>query len=123
MAVIRQRKVDLSVEDAFQCFDYLTCRLRLQDKARRTGRDRRPILEALLRMGSYLRRCQITEVSGLYLPRPDRAAGGFRRSLFDWEVRIDYVQHSVSALLGLRGILLREAAAATGSGAEAPAPR
>lgn len=89
--------------------------------ARRTGRDRRPVLEALLRMGAYLQRCQITPLSSLYLPRPDRATGGFRRSLFDWEVRIDYVQHSVSALLGLRQILLDEVAAAARNPREAPA--
>lgn len=85
--------------------------------ARRTGRDRRPIVEALLRMAAYQRRCQLTSVSALYLPRPDRAVGGFRRSLTDWEVRIDYVQHSVSSLLGTREILLRE----TGAGVEAVA--
>ena len=91
--------------------------------ARRTGRDRRPILEALLRMAAFQRRCQLTDVSALYLPRPDHAVGGFRRSLTDWEVRIDYVQHSVSSLLGLREILLRETAAAAATVPEAPAPR
>ena len=80
--------------------------------ARRSGRDRRPIVEALLRMAAFQRRCQLTAVNALYLPRPDRAAGGFRRSLTDWEVRIDYVQHSVSSLLGLREILQRETAGA-----------
>jgi len=89
--------------------------------ARRTGRDRRPIAEALLRMAAFQRRCQLTAENALYLPRPDRAAGGFRRSLTDWEVRIDYVQHSVSSLLGLREILLREAGAAPGTGPGAPA--
>jgi hypothetical protein len=78
--------------------------------ARRSGRDRRPIVEALLRMAAFQRRCQLTAVNALYLPRPDRAFGGFRRSLTDWEVRIDYVQHSVSSLLGLREILQRETA-------------
>lgn len=91
--------------------------------ARRTGRDRRPIVEALVSMAAFQRRCQLGDVSALYLPRPDRAAGGFRRSLTDWEVRIDYVQHSVSALLGLREILLRETGAGTGSAPAAPAPR
>ncbi len=91
--------------------------------ARRTGGDRRPVVEALLRMAAFQRRCQLTAESALYLPRPDRAAGGFRRSLTDWDVRIDYVQHSVSSLLGLREILLREAAAARGATPEAPAPR
>ncbi|MEE8525584.1 MAG: beta-L-arabinofuranosidase domain-containing protein [Thermoanaerobaculia bacterium] len=74
--------------------------------AARNGRETRPYLEALLRMAAFQRRCQLTPESVLYLPRPDRALGGFRRSLTDWEVRIDYVQHNLSALLGLRSILL-----------------
>lgn len=90
--------------------------------ARRTGRDRRPIVEALRAMAAFQLRCQLTPVSALYLPRPDRAVGGFRRSLTDWEVRIDYVQHSVSSLLGLREILERDAAAAAGA-PPAPAPQ
>jgi len=74
--------------------------------ARRNGRDDRPYLEALLRMAAFQRRCQLLPESALYLPRPDRALGGFRRSLTHWEVRIDYVQHNLSALLGLRDVLL-----------------
>jgi hypothetical protein len=74
--------------------------------ARRTGGNDAPYLEALDRMAAFQLRCQITHESGLYLPRPDLARGGFRRSLTNWEVRIDYVQHNVSALLGLRSLLL-----------------
>ena len=74
--------------------------------AARNGRDTRPYLQALVRMAAFQRRCQLRPESVLYLPRPDRALGGFRRGLTDWEVRIDYVQHNVSALLGLRSILL-----------------
>ena len=59
-----------------------------------------------MRMAAFQRRCQLTPENALYLPRPDRALGGFRRSLTHWEVRIDYVQHNLSALLGLRSILL-----------------
>lgn len=79
--------------------------------ATRAGVDNRPILQALLRMAAFQRRCQLTPESALYLPRPDRALGGFRRSLTNWEIRIDYVQHNVSALLGLRSILLAESSA------------
>jgi len=73
--------------------------------ARRTGRDDTPYLEALQRMAAFQLRCQITPENGLYLPRPDLARGGFRRSLTNWEIRIDYVQHNVSALLGLRSLV------------------
>ncbi len=74
--------------------------------AAQNDRDTRPYLAALLRMASFQRRCQLTPENVLYLPRPDRALGGFRRSLTNWEVRIDYVQHNLSALLGLRSILI-----------------
>lgn len=73
----------------------------------RRGDDPRPYLEALLRMAAFQRRCQLTVENTLYLPRPDLSLGGFRRSLTNWEVRIDYVQHNLSALLGLRSILLQ----------------
>ena len=74
--------------------------------ARRLGADVRPQLEALMRMAAFQRRCQFSPENTLYLPRPDRALGGFRRSLTHWEIRIDYVQHNLSAYLGLRSILL-----------------
>lgn len=79
--------------------------------AARLGDDPSPYRQALVRMAAFQSRCQLTPASALYLPRPDLAVGGFRRSLTNWEVRIDYVQHNLSALLGLRSILLEEAAA------------
>ncbi len=51
---------------------------------------------------------QLAPESALYLPNPRRALGGFRRSLSHYEVRIDYVQHNLSALLLLRRILLEQ---------------
>lgn len=76
--------------------------------ARRTGDDDRPYLEALRRAAGFQLRTQLAEESLLYLPRPDLARGGFRRDLDNWEVRIDYVQHNLSALLGLRALLLSD---------------
>lgn len=76
--------------------------------ARRTGEDPRRYLEALERAAAFQLRTQLRDESVLYLPRPDRSRGGFRRSLDNWEVRIDYVQHNVSALLGLRSLLLSQ---------------
>jgi hypothetical protein len=73
--------------------------------AQRHGQDTRPYLESLLKMAAFERRTQLTRENALYLRRPDLALGGFRRSLDNWEVRIDYVQHNVSALLGLRRLL------------------
>ncbi len=42
----------------------------------------------------------------LYLANPPRSLGGFTRSLTNFEIRIDYVQHNVSALLAWRRVLL-----------------
>jgi hypothetical protein len=50
-------------------------------------------------------RTQVRPESALHLKSPWRALGGFRKSLTDYEIRIDYVQHNLSALLGFRRIL------------------
>ncbi len=41
----------------------------------------------------------------MYLRDPRRALGGFHRSLTNYEIRIDYVQHNISAILGLMRIM------------------
>ncbi len=74
----------------------------MSDLARSREEDPGSYLEGLIKMAAFQRRTQFTAQSALYLRRPDLAMGGFRRSLGTWEVRIDYVQHNVSALLGLR---------------------
>ncbi len=43
--------------------------------------------------------------SVLYFEAPQRAVGGFHRSLTNFEIRIDYVQHNISSLLGLYRLL------------------
>ncbi|MCG3199835.1 MAG: hypothetical protein GHCLOJNM_04362 [bacterium] len=70
-------------------------------------------LESLKSMSQYVLRCQINELNGMCLPDPGRALGGFRASLTNWEVRIDYVQHAISMLLGLREILMEPENAVT----------
>ncbi|MCB1054153.1 MAG: hypothetical protein KDD11_01410 [Acidobacteria bacterium] len=74
--------------------------------AHRAGDDTRRYIDALRLMAAFERRTQLYDESLLYAPRPDLARGGFRRGLDHWEVRIDYVQHNLSALLGLRQLLL-----------------
>ena len=54
---------------------------------------------------------QFRPESVLYLPNPRRALGGFHRSLTNFEIRNDYVQHNISSLLALRRILLELQAA------------
>ena len=73
--------------------------------ATRSGRDPQPYRDALLLMTGFQLRTQLTPVNSIYLPRPERGLGGFRRSLNNWEVRIDYVQHNASAMLGVLRLL------------------
>ena len=66
------------------------------------------ILETVrLNIGFQLQ-TQISRARALYLARPERSLGGFTRSLTNFEVRIDYVQHNLSSLLALRRVLTRE---------------
>ncbi len=64
------------------------------------------ILEAARSGIDFQLQLQFRPESALYLPEPRRALGRFSRSLTDFEIRIDYVQHNLSSLLALREILL-----------------
>ncbi|HOI53714.1 MAG TPA: hypothetical protein PLP01_00525 [Phycisphaerae bacterium] len=68
----------------------------------------RDLLGALCRGAEFVQRTQLGPESVLYADDPQRWLGGFRGSLTDMTVRIDYVQHSLSAMLGLRQILAAE---------------
>ena len=59
------------------------------------------ILGAMWRTAAFQLRTQLRPESAMYLTNPQRALGGFRESLTDFEVRIDYVQHNISSLLCL----------------------
>jgi len=60
-----------------------------------------------LRLGvAFELQTQFLPETVFYVRDPARALGGFHRSLTDFEIRIDYVQHNISALLMLRRILL-----------------
>lgn len=66
-----------------------------------TSREAQALLDAL-RLGiSFQLQTQYRPESVLYFGEPQRALGGFRRSLTDDEIRIDYVQHNLSSLLAL----------------------
>jgi hypothetical protein len=79
--------------------------------ARRLGRDAEAadILEAARLGVEFQLQLQFRPESTLFLPDPARASGGLPRSLTDFEIRIDYVQHSLSSFLALRRILLQDA--------------
>ncbi len=64
------------------------------------------IVEALSSAIEFVLRCQVTQEQAASLPSPERASGGFRESLEGWRIRMDFVQHAICALLGLREILM-----------------
>lgn len=59
------------------------------------------IAEALKLGARFQLAQQFNEDNSYGLAHPERAAGGFRESLTSARIRIDYVQHNVSALLGM----------------------
>lgn len=76
-------------------------------------------LEAMRYAVQFQLRTRFDEVSSLYLPTRSKARGGFRRSLENYEIRIDYVQHNISALLALRRLTMSRAAAKAAHSGEA----
>ena len=58
------------------------------------------ILAAIRHGIGFQLKAQIGPESALYLPNPKRSLGGVRRSLTDYDIRIDYPQHFISSLLG-----------------------
>lgn len=55
--------------------------------------------QTVARAVPFILETHITKADAQQYPNPDRAIGGFTGTLTDSEVRIDYVQHSISALL------------------------
>ncbi len=68
------------------------------------------LLEALQLGVRFQLQTQFLPEKTLYLHDPARVLGGFHRSLTDYEIRIDYVQHNLSSLLMLRRFLLSQGA-------------
>lgn len=65
------------------------------------------LLESLRLGNAFLSRTMITPSWAMYMKAPSKAIGGVRKSLDDFEVRIDYVQHCLSAFLSMAEILGR----------------
>jgi len=59
------------------------------------------ILEGMWLGAAFQQQTQFRPESVMYLNNPKRSLGGFHRSLTDFEIRIDYVQHNISSLLCL----------------------
>lgn len=59
------------------------------------------ILEGMRLGAGFQLQTQFRPESVMYLDNPQRSLGGFHRSLTNFEIRIDYVQHNISSLLCL----------------------
>lgn len=77
--------------------------------ARRQERDdlTEPYRETLLRGAGFILQGQVMPEQAMFHARPAVSLGGFTASLTDPEIRIDFVQHSISALLTTRETLLQ----------------
>lgn len=75
---------------------------------KRLGHDERAleIAAATARGIKFELQTQFSPEVAMYTPDPQTILGAFHKSLTDFEVRIDYVQHNISALLGFRDMLL-----------------
>ena len=65
----------------------------------KTSRRLRDVIESIQSAIAFQMQTQFHPESVLYLRDPERALGGFHRSLTIFEIRIDYVQHNISSLL------------------------
>jgi hypothetical protein len=65
-----------------------------------------PVLDAIRHGVAFQLQTQHRPETVMYYPDPSRTLGAFQESLTDDELRIDYTQHNISALLALRRILL-----------------
>ena len=63
------------------------------------------ILAGLRLAVALQRRMQFRPESAMYFRRPGRCLGGVGRTYGNAKIRIDYVQHNISALLGYQRVL------------------
>jgi hypothetical protein len=63
------------------------------------------IFETAERSIRYQLATQLRKESVMYLQDPARSLGGFRESLTEYDIRIDFVQHNISALLAFSDAL------------------
>jgi hypothetical protein len=65
----------------------------------RTGRDVSRIKRTVVSTYGFLSRCQVTAHDAFWLKRPEIALGGFYETQVKPQVRIDNVQHAISAMV------------------------
>lgn len=80
----------------------------LYSLAEKLGEDTGKWYEMSILIAKFDQRMQMNDISGMFLKHPDKATGAFVSSFENPEIRIDYVQHNISALLGLWKIQLQK---------------
>lgn len=87
------------------------------DLFRQADEDAGPLLEMALLSASFPMTLQFDPVNSFYLPDPDRALGGIREGVYENAIRIDFVEHALSGLLGVERLLAAEEGIALPGGA------
>ena len=73
--------------------------------ARLTGDRRAARIAGALKLSARFQLSQqFNADNSFFIPNPKRAAGGFREAVTSLRIRIDFVQHNISALLGVAGL-------------------
>jgi hypothetical protein len=88
--------------------------------SRFAGKDDKWLVEPALAVARTMLAAQFDADTGYWLKNPAKAGGGVRESLFVHDIRIDYVQHAMSAWLHLARILRDPAYGKTGVPSQDP---
>jgi hypothetical protein len=64
------------------------------------GKRRDDVRDTLILAAEFQLRHQYWDDNSYFLPNPQRAKGGFHATLADSTIRIDYIKHSISSLIG-----------------------
>ncbi|MBN2712306.1 MAG: AMMECR1 domain-containing protein, partial [Planctomycetes bacterium] len=80
---------------------YLEGLIDAQDLARKVGDTTRmeKYRKAILLGLRFIMQTQFDSNNTYYVPKPWKALGGFKKSLFENDIRIDYVQHAANAIM------------------------
>ncbi len=68
------------------------------------------LYKALVPGATFLMRNQYNEINTMFFNNPEKVIGGYQADYWNPEIQIDYVQHSTSALIAIRDIIMRRQA-------------
>jgi len=67
------------------------------------------ILNSIELSVKFQMQAQFRAENAMYFDKPELIQGAFYKNLLDFEIRIDYIQHNLSAIIGLYNILISKA--------------